>query len=115
MEEQLRGQAAASSSAGDIDGEMHWNLQLSMFFRAQGKLNEAIEINKFILDNVKDKNSAIAHSALLSTATVYGEFGRLEEALKLKEGLLENSSCMDSRFQGEQYFAVCCHCEYQVV
>ena len=115
MEEQLREQAAASSSAGDIEGEMHWNLQLSMFFRAQGKLNEAIAINKIVLDSVKDKDSAIALSALLSTATVYGEFGRLEEALKLKEGLLESSSCMDSRFRGEKYFAVCCHCEYQVV
>ena len=116
MEEQLREQAAASSSAGDIEGEMHWNLQLSMFFRAQGKLNEAIEINKVVLDSVKDKDSAIAHSALLSTATVYGEFGRLEEALKLKEGLLESStSCMNSRFRGEKYFAMCCHYEYQVV
>jgi tetratricopeptide (TPR) repeat protein len=102
MEEQLRGQALASACAGDAEGEMHWSLLLSLFFRAQGKLDQAIEINKVVLDSAKDKQSAMAQSALLSIATIYGEFGRHDDALKLKEDLLKSSGSINHRFQGAQ-------------
>ena len=44
MEEQLRGQAAASAAAGDEEGAMDWNETLAAILLEQGRQDEAVVI-----------------------------------------------------------------------
>ena len=111
MKEQLHGQAAASAAAGDTTGNRQWNLMLSLFYRVQGKFSEAIAANNVSLDNIGDDCSSQVQSALLNLATIHGEVGRHEEALKLKEKVLKMSrraSPIDHRFLGEAFCCTCC-------
>ncbi len=49
MEEQLRGQAAASAAAGDEKGAMVWNDTLAAFFLDQGRHDRAVAIFESVL------------------------------------------------------------------
>ncbi len=49
MEEQLRGQAAASAAAGDEEGAMVWNATLADILNDQGRHDEAVVICEAVL------------------------------------------------------------------
>ena len=49
MEEQLRGQAAASAAAGDEKEAMAWNATIAHVFAQQGRHDEAVVISEAVL------------------------------------------------------------------
>ncbi len=49
MEEQLRGQAAASAAAGDEEEAMSWSSTLAAIFLDQGRHDEAVVIHEAVL------------------------------------------------------------------
>ncbi len=49
MEEQLRGQAAASAAVGDEEWAMDWNATLAAMFNDQGRHDEAVVIYEAVL------------------------------------------------------------------
>jgi hypothetical protein len=49
MEEQLRGQAAASAAAGDEQGARSWNATIANVFLEQGRYDEAVVICETVL------------------------------------------------------------------
>ena len=49
MEEQLRGQAAASAAAGDEEEAMDWNETIATVFSQQGRHDEAVAIFEAVL------------------------------------------------------------------
>jgi hypothetical protein len=111
MEEQLRGQAAASAAAGDEKGAMGWNATLAAVFSEQGRHDEAVVICEAVFefrrrtlpqnhlqiglmvvvffDLTCNLTRSDSDQAMSNLALAYSALGRHQDALVLKEKTLE--------------------------
>jgi len=111
MEEQLRGQAAASAAAGDEKGAMVWNATLAAVFSEQGRHDEAVVICEAVFefrrrtlpqnhlqiglmvvvffDLTCNLTRSDSDQAMSNLALAYSALGRHQDALVLKEKTLE--------------------------
>ena len=111
MEEQLRGQAAASASAADEEGAMRWNHTLAALLLQQGRSDEAVVIFEACLRisrRVWPENHPnigvmrlwllirraaltcyVSGAAMSCLAAAYSKLGRHQDALVLQEKTLE--------------------------
>jgi hypothetical protein len=111
MEEQLRGQAAASTAAGDEEEALRWNQTLARLLLQQGRNHEAVVIFEGCLEvsrKVWSENHpnigvmrllllilrvtltcSVAGATMNDLSATYSKLGRHQDALVLEEKTLE--------------------------
>ena len=111
MEEQLRGQAAASAAAGDEEEALRWNQTLARLLLHQGRNHEAVVIFEgclkvsrrvwpenhpnigvmrlLLLISRMTLTRSVSGATMNDLSTTYSKLGRHQDALVLQEKTLE--------------------------